>query len=88
MAPRAVPPQHLMPPALAPGLSFIGLPWKVVPFPQFELQARLVARWVPCRTGLRGSTPAGAPGSPLIAVCCGILVAVSVGGHVGWYSLG
>lgn len=34
---------HIFPP-LAPSLAFIGLPWKVVPFPQFELQAKLVAR--------------------------------------------
>ena len=32
--------KHVFPPALAPSLSFIGLPWKVVPFPQFETQAR------------------------------------------------
>ena len=31
-------------PQLGPFLSFIGLPWKVVPFPQFQVQARLVAR--------------------------------------------
>jgi aliphatic glucosinolate S-oxygenase len=36
--------QHVFPPALAPTLSFVGLPWKVVPFPQFELQAKWVAR--------------------------------------------
>ena len=36
--------QHVFPPAAAPTLSFIGLPWKVVPFPQFELQARWIAR--------------------------------------------
>jgi cation diffusion facilitator CzcD-associated flavoprotein CzcO len=35
--------EHVMPPA-APTLAFIGLPWKVVPFPMFELQARWVAR--------------------------------------------
>ena len=35
----------IFPPAVTPGtLSFIGLPWKVVPFPQHELQAKLVAR--------------------------------------------
>lgn len=33
-------------PGLGPSLSFVGLPWKVVPFPQFELQAKLIARWV------------------------------------------
>ena len=36
--------QHVFPPAYAPSLSFIGLPWKVVPFPQYELQAKWVAR--------------------------------------------
>ena len=35
--------EHVFPPA-APTLAFIGLPWKVVPFPMFELQARWVAR--------------------------------------------
>ena len=36
--------EHVFPPASGPSLSFIGLPWKVVPFPQFEAQARWVAR--------------------------------------------
>lgn len=36
--------EHLFPPALAPGLSLLGLPFKVVPFPLVEAQARLVAR--------------------------------------------
>jgi hypothetical protein len=36
--------KHIFPPSLAPRLAFIGLPWKVVPFPQFELQAQWVAR--------------------------------------------
>jgi hypothetical protein len=27
-----------------PGLAFIGLPWRVVPFPMFELQSKLCAR--------------------------------------------
>ena len=35
---------HIFPPAAAPWLSFVGLPWKVIPFPQFELQAKLIAR--------------------------------------------
>lgn len=35
---------HVFPPAWAPTLAFVGLPWKVVPFPQFELQARWIAR--------------------------------------------
>ncbi|GIL73465.1 hypothetical protein Vretifemale_3589 [Volvox reticuliferus] len=38
---------HMLPPGpLAPGLSFVGLPWKVVPFPQFQLQSKLIARRV------------------------------------------
>ncbi|KAI8476836.1 MAG: FAD/NAD(P)-binding domain-containing protein [Monoraphidium minutum] len=36
--------RHMFAPHLAPTLAFIGLPWKVVPFPMFELQSRLVAR--------------------------------------------
>jgi hypothetical protein len=36
--------QHMFMPELGPSLSFVGLPWKVVPFPQFELQAKLIAR--------------------------------------------
>ncbi|XP_021276884.1 flavin-containing monooxygenase FMO GS-OX-like 4 isoform X1 [Herrania umbratica] len=35
--------KHLFPPALAPGLSFIGIPWKVVPFPLFEFQSKWIA---------------------------------------------
>ncbi|VVA32828.1 PREDICTED: flavin-containing monooxygenase [Prunus dulcis] len=35
--------KHVFPPALAPSLSFVGLPWKVVPFPQFELQSKWIA---------------------------------------------
>ena len=36
--------EHVFPPSLAPSLAFVGLPWKVVPFPQFELQGRFVAK--------------------------------------------
>ncbi|KAK3242162.1 Flavin-containing monooxygenase FMO GS-OX5 [Cymbomonas tetramitiformis] len=36
--------EHIFVPQVAPTLSFIGLPWKVVPFPQFELQAKYIAR--------------------------------------------
>lgn len=36
--------KHVFPLAWAPTLSFVGLPWKVVPFPQFELQSRWIAR--------------------------------------------
>ena len=35
--------EHVFPPGSAPSLSFVGLPWKVVPFPQFEAQARWIA---------------------------------------------
>ncbi|KAF9613974.1 hypothetical protein IFM89_014167 [Coptis chinensis] len=35
--------QHVFPPQLAPWLSFIGLPWKVIPFPLVELQSKWVA---------------------------------------------
>ena len=36
--------QHIFPPELAPSISFVGLPWKVVPFAQYELQAKWIAR--------------------------------------------
>ncbi|CDP09922.1 unnamed protein product [Coffea canephora] len=35
--------KHIFPPALAPWLSFVGLPWKVVPFPLFEFQSKWIA---------------------------------------------
>ncbi|CAH2048038.1 unnamed protein product [Thlaspi arvense] len=35
--------KDVFPPALAPWLSFIGIPWKVVPFPLFELQSKWIA---------------------------------------------
>ncbi|KAJ6714633.1 DIMETHYLANILINE MONOOXYGENASE [Salix viminalis] len=35
--------KHVFPPVLAPWLSFVGLPWKVVPFPLFELQTKWIA---------------------------------------------
>jgi len=34
--------KHVFPPRLGPTLSFVGLPWKVVPFPQFQLQAQWI----------------------------------------------
>ena len=34
--------KHVFPPKRAPWLSFVGIPWKVVPFPQFQLQARWI----------------------------------------------
>lgn len=44
--------KHIFHPSWAPTLSFIGLPWKVVPFPQFELQSRWVARCLSGRVKL------------------------------------
>ena len=44
--------KHLFPPAYAPTLSFVGLPWKIVPFPLYELQARWVARLLSGRVQL------------------------------------
>ncbi|VVA91068.1 unnamed protein product [Arabis nemorensis] len=35
--------KHVFPPALAPGLSFIGLPWIVLQFFMFEIQSKWVA---------------------------------------------
>ncbi|DBA97633.1 TPA: Flavin-containing monooxygenase FMO GS-OX5 [Trebouxia sp. C0006] len=36
--------QHIFPPNVAPTLSFVGLIWKSLRNPQFELQSKLVAR--------------------------------------------
>ncbi|GAB2211752.1 hypothetical protein Droror1_Dr00025086 [Drosera rotundifolia] len=35
--------EHVFPPVLAPWLSFVGLPWKVIPFPLIELQSKWIA---------------------------------------------
>lgn len=35
--------KHVFPPSLAPWLSFVGLPWKVIPFPLCELQSKWIA---------------------------------------------
>ncbi|KAL5748516.1 hypothetical protein ACOSP7_025558 [Xanthoceras sorbifolium] len=35
--------KHVFPPALAPWLSFVGIVWKVIPFPAFELQSKWIA---------------------------------------------
>ncbi|GAA0175438.1 oxygenase [Lithospermum erythrorhizon] len=35
--------KHVFPPMLAPWLSFVGLPWKVIPFPLCELQSKWIA---------------------------------------------
>lgn len=44
--------QHIFPPNAAPTLSFVGLPWKVVPFAQYELQAKWIARVLSKRVSL------------------------------------
>eukprot|EP00250_Pteridium_aquilinum_P006132 c16108_g1_i2 orf=97-1701(-) len=35
--------QHVFPPLLAPSLSFVGLPFKVIPFPLMQLQSKWIA---------------------------------------------
>ncbi|GAB4834222.1 hypothetical protein Ancab_032487 [Ancistrocladus abbreviatus] len=35
--------KHVFPPSLAPWLSFVGIPWKVVPFPLCEFQSKWIA---------------------------------------------
>ncbi|XP_004301334.1 PREDICTED: flavin-containing monooxygenase FMO GS-OX-like 4 isoform X2 [Fragaria vesca subsp. vesca] len=35
--------KHVFPPALAPSLSFVGVPWRTIPFPNFELQSKWIA---------------------------------------------
>ncbi|XP_051121504.1 flavin-containing monooxygenase FMO GS-OX-like 2 [Andrographis paniculata] len=35
--------KHIFPPTLAPSLSFIGVPWKIVPFPLYEFQCKWIA---------------------------------------------
>jgi len=44
--------QHIFPPDFAPSISFVGLPWKVVPFAQYELQAKWIARVLSGRASL------------------------------------
>ena len=44
--------QHIFPPDHAPTISFVGLPWKVVPFAQYELQSKWIARVLSGRAGL------------------------------------
>ncbi|XP_068634339.1 flavin-containing monooxygenase FMO GS-OX-like 5 [Aristolochia californica] len=44
--------KHMFPPSLAPFLSFIGLPWKVIPFPMFELQSKWLAAILAGRVSL------------------------------------
>ncbi|ONK55700.1 uncharacterized protein A4U43_C10F110 [Asparagus officinalis] len=44
--------KHVFPPALVPYLSFIGIPWKVAPFPLVELQSKWVAAVLSGRVSL------------------------------------
>ncbi|KAL6349005.1 hypothetical protein AAG906_033661 [Vitis piasezkii] len=44
--------KHIFPPHLAPGLSFVGLLWKVLPFPMFEFQSKWIAGALSGRIGL------------------------------------
>eukprot|EP00878_Enallax_costatus_P022744 GHUV01024148.1.p1 GENE.GHUV01024148.1~~GHUV01024148.1.p1 ORF type:complete len:193 (+),score=51.36 GHUV01024148.1:1312-1890(+) len=44
--------QHMFAPEFGPSLAFVGLPWKIVPFPQFELQAKYIARLLSGRANL------------------------------------
>ncbi len=44
--------RHIFPLSTAPTLSIIGLPWKVVPFPEFEVQAKWIARVLSKRVSL------------------------------------
>ena len=44
--------KHLIHPQYKEALTFIGLPYKIVPFPQFELQTKFVARLLSGRAQL------------------------------------
>ena len=44
--------RHVFPLSTAPTLAIIGLPWKVVPFPEFEVQAKWIARVLSKRVSL------------------------------------
>uniref|UniRef100_A0A2C9WAI9 Flavin-containing monooxygenase n=1 Tax=Manihot esculenta TaxID=3983 RepID=A0A2C9WAI9_MANES len=44
--------KHVFPPVLAPFISFVGLPWKVVPFRMFELQSKWIASVLSGRVAL------------------------------------
>ena len=48
--------RHVFLPEYAPDLSFVGIPFKVAPFPQFELQAAWVARCLSGRAALPSET--------------------------------
>lgn len=61
--------QHMFVPAIGSSLSFVGLPWKIVPFPQFELQAKYIARYVAVSFsgGLLAAGNPQAAGNPVTA---------------------
>eukprot|EP00798_Chlamydomonas_sp_ICE-L_P014527 gene14527-20558_t len=44
--------QHMFPPEYAPWISFMGIPWKVVPFPMCEFQTKWIARLLSGRVEL------------------------------------
>ncbi|XP_051121808.1 flavin-containing monooxygenase FMO GS-OX-like 4 [Andrographis paniculata] len=48
--------KHVFPPTLAPWLSFVGLLWKVVPFPLFEFQCNWIAGILSGRIPLPSTT--------------------------------
>ncbi|GMP95878.1 hypothetical protein CsSME_00044757 [Camellia sinensis var. sinensis] len=47
--------KHIFPPPLAPQLSFVGLPWKVIPFPLCEIQSKWIAGVLSGRIALPSS---------------------------------
>ncbi|XP_071708349.1 flavin-containing monooxygenase FMO GS-OX-like 4 [Rutidosis leptorrhynchoides] len=47
--------KHIFPPSLSPSLSFVGLPWKIIPFPQFEYQCEWIAGVLSGRISLPSS---------------------------------
>ncbi|XP_074322936.1 flavin-containing monooxygenase FMO GS-OX-like 8 [Apium graveolens] len=53
---RVGPPyEHTFPPSLAPSLTFIGIPRKIIGFPFFESQARWIAQLLSAKTSLPSS---------------------------------
>ena len=60
---------HLWPPAHAPGLSLVGLPFKTVPFPLCEAQACRVARALSGAAPLQGAAELAARAEAQVAAC-------------------
>jgi hypothetical protein len=53
LCPTPLPPTHEpLSRSQAPTLSFVGIPWKVIPFPLFELQSKWVAQVLSRRVAL------------------------------------